>query len=79
MKLSLTKGLEEDQLPELGSQFVSSRLFREQLKKVLQDKINAAQISMRDLEAYSNSSWPMYQADKIGQIRAYEDVIDLLN
>lgn len=78
MKLSLTLGLNEQEKEDISGQFKASFLLRQQLTKILNDKISATNKAMRALDEYNKSSWPMYQADRLGQIRAYEEIISLL-
>ena len=79
MKTSLTKGLDAQEKKEVEQEFASSFHFRRQVVAHLNDKIQSIQRAMRDLEGYDKASWPMYQADRLGQIRAYEEIISLFS
>lgn len=79
MKSNITKGLNEKDAQEVRGEFISSYHLRQQLIKNLNEEIKAIQASMRDLERYADASWPYYQADRLGQIRAYEKVIGSLS
>ena len=72
MKLTLTKGLTKEEEQEVKGEFLSSLHFRKQVIKLLEEDIDSIQRAMRDLEGYDKASWAMYQADRLGQIRAYE-------
>lgn len=79
MKLALTKGLEGRDAKEVEGEFVSSYHLRQQMIKLLNERIESCQVAMRDLKGYEQASWPMYQADRLGQIRAYEEIISLFS
>lgn len=79
MNLSLTKGLTKDEKKEVEGEFISSYHFRQQVVKYLEAEVESIQRAMRDLEGYDKASWPMYQADRLGQIRAYEKIISLFS
>lgn len=79
MKTSLLKGLDEQEKKELEAEFIASYRLRQQMIKHLEGEIQSIQYAMRDLESYEKGSWPMYQADRLGQIRAYEKLISLFS
>lgn len=79
MKLTLTKGLNEQEKKEVEGEFIASYHFRQQIIRLLEEKIESTQRAMRDLKGYEKGSWAMYQADRLGQIRAYEEIISLFS
>lgn len=79
MKTTLLKGLDEAEKKEVEGEFISSYHFRQQVIKHLRSEIESTQRAMRDLEGYEKGSWAMYQADRLGQIRAYEKIISLFS
>ena len=79
MNLSLTKGLDEREKKEVEGEFLSSYHLRQQVIKHLGEEIQSIQRAMRDLDGYDKASWAMYQADRLGQIRAYEKIISLFS
>ena len=79
MKISLTKGLDEQETKEVKQEFISSYHLRKQIIKLMEEEISTLNSSMRDLDRYADASWPYYQADRIGQIRACERLISLLS
>ena len=79
MKTSITKGLTKEDADEVKGEFISSFHLRQQMIRLLEEKIQSTQAAMRDLERYKDASWPYYQADRQGQIRAYEEIISLFS
>ena len=79
MNLSMLKGLDEGGKRQLESEFHSCTLLRQQLVRFAEDEIKSIQTAMRDVAQYDKASWPMYQADRMGQLRAYEKIISLFS
>lgn len=79
MKSKLTKGLLEGEQQQLRGEFYASKLFREQLVRLLNERIEASVNTMVDSKNYEISSWGELQADKIGEIRAFRELISLLS
>ena len=79
MNLSMLKGLDEGGKRQLEGEFHSSVLLRQQIVRFAEDEIKSIQTAMRDVTQYEKSSWAMYQADRMGQLRAYEKIISLFS
>lgn len=79
MMISLTKGLTEEEIKQLNSDFASSYHLRQRVIKLMNEKIESCQTAMGNLETYGDASWGMYQADRLGQIRAYKEIISLFS
>lgn len=79
MNLTLTKGLDTKDADQIRGEFISSHFLRQRMIKILREKIDTCNTAMRDLSKYEQASWPLYQADRLGQIRAYEEIISLFS
>jgi len=79
MNLTWTKGKSEDEKNILTQEYIQAYHLRERLEEILEEKIQSCQKAMRDLDKYDQASWPYYQADRLGQIRAYEEIISLFS
>lgn len=78
MKSSWTKGLEDDHAKEVRGDYLSSHLLRKRLIKLLEEKIEAAEVSSVNKDGYDVANWAYKQADLIGFKRALRDVINLV-
>jgi len=78
MKTAITKGLNEQQSEEMRHCFVHAAVLRNQLKKLLEEKINASNRVARSKDAYNIPNWAYLQADAVGYERALTEVINLL-
>jgi hypothetical protein len=78
MKTVILKGLNEQQSEEMRSAFVHSAVLREQLRKILNEKITASNRMVRSKSAFEIANWAYLQADSIGYERALTEVISLL-
>lgn len=78
MKTSIIKGLSEQQAEEMRQCFWHSAVLREQLKKVLSEKIDASNRIVRSKDAYNVPNWAYLQADAVGYERAMSEVMSLL-
>lgn len=77
MKTVWTEGLEPDQVIELRGDYVSSRLVRKRLKKILEDKIETKRTTVRK-DNYNMPNWANFVADSIGYERALSEIISLI-
>lgn len=48
-------------------------------RDMLQKKLDASLTEMRSKDTYSNAAWPYRQADLLGEQRAYNTILDLIN
>lgn len=78
MKASWTKGLDVDEGKEVVLSFKGSRVLRERLKVLIENKINTADKASLNKEGYDCPNWGFKQADTIGYKRCAEDIISLL-
>lgn len=78
MKVSWTQGLDEDAAKEVRGDFLSSRVTRHRLVKLLIDKINTNRTAAVSKDGYDTPNWPMKQADSIGFERALKEVMSLI-
>lgn len=78
MKTAITKGLSEQHAEEMRQCFWHSAVLREQLKKLMSEKIEANNRMVRSKEAYQIANWAYLQADAVGYERALTEVISLL-
>lgn len=78
MKTVIKAGLSADKRKEVDQEFAASGLLREQLVKVLSDKIESAHKECRAKSTYEVSNWAYLQADALGYERALEEAISLL-
>src|SRR5262245_40939417 len=78
MKTVILKGLTEQQQEEMRGVFAHSGFLRDQLKKILSEKINASNRVARSKDAYGIPNWAYLQADAVGYERALTEVISLL-
>lgn len=75
MKTALLKGADKE---GVKSSFLAGSLFRDQLKKVLDDKIKAINARNVSEENYASPNWPYKQADSCGYVRAMQEVLSLI-
>ena len=78
MKASWTKGLEPDVIKEIKGDYISSRLVRKRLTKILEDKIKESYTNSILKSSYENPNWALKQADNVGFERALKEVIELI-
>ena len=78
MKTAIIKGLTEQHAEEVRGAFIHSAVLRQQLVKLLQEKINASNRNTRSKDAYGIPNWAYLQADAVGYERALVEVINLL-
>lgn len=78
MKVSWTKGLDDQSKTDIEQSFNSATLLRKRLIDVLQDKIDSANTMARSKSSYDTPNWPYLQADAVGYERALYEIIDLI-
>ena len=78
MKTRIVNGVEPLLAEELTREYQSCSRLRRRMVDLLEKDIDAAHVSMRDEEMFKSSSWPEYQASKIGEVRALLKIISLL-
>jgi hypothetical protein len=79
MKLSWTKGLDEQLAKDVVQNFKEAVVMRRRMKTILLSKIEASAHEGRAKDLYESPSWPYLQADKRGYERAMEEIIDLIS
>lgn len=79
MQIRWTKGLTEQQDQDLRLQLKASTNIFERLGQLLQEDINAVVKVQESRGLYESPNWAMYQADNIGEIRAYKRILRLIN
>lgn len=79
MNLKLLQGLNKEEEQLFREEFIRSLRFRKRMLEVLRKEKETKEKSMRDEADFASPSWPLIQAEKIGQIRVYEQFIDFLD
>jgi hypothetical protein len=79
VKTVWTDGLEPDVIREIKGDFVSSKLVRKRLKKLIDDKIETKRASVRKDSGYDKPNWENYVADALGYERALYEIISLID
>ena len=78
MKTSWTQGLDPDVAKEIRGDFISSRLVRNRLTVLLNDKITETHNSSLTKTGYESPNWAYKQADQVGFERALKLVMSLI-
>lgn len=78
MKVSWTKGLDDQQKTDVEQSFNSATLLRRRLIEVLEDKISSTSSVARSKSSYDTPNWPYLQADYVGYERALHEIIELV-
>ena len=78
MKRSWFKGVDEKQYNEVRAIFINALPFRKRLTKILEERVEVLQASMRNESNFDSPNWPYIQADRVAQTKAFLDVIDLI-
>lgn len=73
-----TKHLPKEKHDEFRKTILAYRVVLERLKELLEEDLAASKRIQNSRESYKNPSWPMFQADCIGEQRALEKVIKLI-
>jgi hypothetical protein len=79
MQLRWTKGLESQQKTDLKAQLKASQNILNRLSTLLQEDIDSCIKAQEARDSYDSPSWAMYQADAIGETRAYRKILRLLD
>lgn len=78
MKTRILNGLEADLSETIEREFKTSHYLRKRLVELLNKDITSVQESMLNETAYNKASWPYFQADKLGEVKALQKLISLL-
>lgn len=79
MKTIWTKGLEEDEVEEIGLHFNSSKVLRDRLSHIVNEKIDAKEREVMSAQEYEKSNWAFKQADSVGYKRAMKEILSLIS
>lgn len=79
MKSAWTNGLEKDEHQAIKGEFAGGILLRKRLIKMLEDRIASLVKSSALTSNYEDPNWAYKQADNIGKIRTYQEIIGLLD
>ena len=63
---------------EVRQSFNQATNMRGQLRKILDEKVEASRVAVRSTNTYDSPSWALLQADQIGYERALYEVISLI-
>lgn len=74
-----TKGLDPEAAKDIRQEFIISKVFRDRLVSVLNEKIDSKRKEVRNANNYDKPHWDKYLADSIGYERGLEEVISLLS
>ena len=78
MKTTWTKGLSPEMGVELRKDFVGSKILRERLTLLLEEKSKVSRDASISKDNYESTNWAYLQADARGYERALNEVISLL-
>jgi hypothetical protein len=78
MKISILKGLSDEAKVEVRGAFKGSLAFRNQLIKVLEEKIESTRKGSILNDSYNSPNWALKQADSVGYERALRECMSLL-
>jgi len=79
MYTTWTKGLSEQHKKDIVSNIRASQPFIKRAVEVIEDKLAVSEQLMTSRDSYDKASWPYFQADLLGEQRAYRKILDLLN
>lgn len=79
MKTSWTQGLDPDIAKEIRGDYISSKLVRNRLIKLLEEKIKESHTASVLKTGYDNPNWAYKQADNVGFERALREVVNLIS
>jgi hypothetical protein len=74
LKSKWTAGLKEEEKEELTSLIKGSARVLERLNYLIDQKLQTNYKQMIQSDSYATSNWSEYQADRIGYIRAMEEI-----
>ena len=78
MKQSWINGLTAQEELDFRGNFIASKLTRDRLEALLQQKIASSSTTTRSKKGYDSPNWAYEQADFIGYERALHEIINLL-
>lgn len=78
LKTSLTKGLDNDHKEEVEQSYKACSVYRKQVIRLLNEKIDAKRKESCKSSEYDSPSWAFKQADAVGFERAMRELILLL-
>lgn len=73
-----TKGLNDQQKKDFNAQVVAAYPAMKALIALIEEDVRASERQIEDKEKYSLAAWPYFQADQIGEQRAYKKVLKLV-
>ena len=73
------KGLDDTQKGELRSTLLLSNFVFSRLSKLIQEDLDACIKGQESKDRYESPVWAYLQADYIGKIRAYKEILRLIN
>jgi hypothetical protein len=79
MQTRWTKGLDEAGKKELNSQLIASIPVLKRLGQLIEDSIEASTKVQESKETYESPSWAFFQADHVGELRAYRKILRLID
>lgn len=74
----LLKGLTGEERDSYKEYLSHNKELLDRIATLFRNKLTDSEKAMRKEEAYNISSWPYYQADKLGEQRAYSEIINIL-
>jgi hypothetical protein len=78
LQKKLLKGLDEQEQQEARIQYKEARLFRKNLQRVLEEEIKSLSNSLKADSVYEKAGWEAIFADRMGQIKATERLLDMI-
>lgn len=78
MKISLLKGLTQDQRKEREQLLRSCAPALEIYRKALEERLEELTKEVLSKKLYESPSWALEQADRVGEARALQETIELL-
>lgn len=78
MNMKLLLGLNKEDEALFREEYKAAVRFRKRMAEVLRKEMTNKEKSMRDEADFASPSWALIQAEKIGQVRVYEQFIDFL-
>lgn len=78
MKSRMIEGLSINEQEQMKYEYEKAYHFRQRLQQILEKEIETFVINMTKEEHFDSPSWPLVQADRVAQIKAYRKIIGLL-
>lgn len=80
MKTAWLKGSKDKEAKDImRNEYNKSKLLRERLLSLLNDKIESEYKSTRSKDGYADANWAYRQADSQGYLRALHEIISLIS